>query len=58
MPPTLADLQPGDLIFYYPGVQHVAMYVGNGIIVQAANPSAGVDYGRWNSMPIVGAVRP
>lgn len=55
--PTLANLRPGDLIFYYAGPDHVALYVGNGIIVQAANPSAGLNYAEWNSMPITGAVR-
>lgn len=55
--PSLSDLKPGDLIFYYAGPDHVAMYVGNGIIVQAANPSAGLNYASWNSMPITGAVR-
>jgi peptidoglycan DL-endopeptidase CwlO len=33
-----SDLQPGDLL-YYNGIGHVAMYVGNGMIIDA--PSAG-----------------
>jgi cell wall-associated NlpC family hydrolase len=32
-------LQPGDLVFFYSPVSHVAMYIGNGNIVQA--PTAG-----------------
>ncbi|MFV2008513.1 MULTISPECIES: NlpC/P60 family protein [unclassified Micromonospora] len=33
------ELRPGDLIFYYSGLSHVGMYVGNGWIVHA--PQAG-----------------
>jgi cell wall-associated NlpC family hydrolase len=29
------DLQPGDLVFFYSPVSHVAMYIGNGQIVTA-----------------------
>jgi cell wall-associated NlpC family hydrolase len=56
--PDLQHLQPGDIIFYYAGNTHEALYVGNGIILQAANPEAGVDYAAYNSMPIYGAVNP
>ena len=35
-------LQPGDLVFYYQPISHVGMYIGNGMIVHAANPSTGV----------------
>lgn len=32
----LIDIQPGDLLFYgYNGDQHVAMYVGNGMMIEA-----------------------
>ena len=37
-----SDLQPGDLVFYYSPISHVGMYIGNGLIVHAANPGAGV----------------
>lgn len=30
------ELRPGDLIFYYSGLSHVGMYVGNGWIVHAS----------------------
>ena len=37
------SLQPGDLVFYGPGgSQHVAMYVGDGQVVQAGNYDTGV----------------
>ena len=33
------QMQPGDLIFFYDGPSHVGMYVGNGKMVHASNPS-------------------
>ncbi|MFZ2503881.1 MAG: NlpC/P60 family protein [Nocardioides sp.] len=51
-------LQPGDLVFYYSPISHVAMYIGNGLIVHAAHPGAGVRVAGLYSMPYVGAVRP
>ena len=43
------DLKPGDLIFYsyedngqFRNISHVAIYVGNGMMVHAANPERGV----------------
>ncbi|WP_232675764.1 C40 family peptidase [Nocardioides sp. R-C-SC26] len=53
-----SDLQPGDLVFYYSPISHVGMYIGNGLIAHAANPSAGVRVSDLYSMPYVGAVRP
>lgn len=53
-----SELQPGDLVFYYSPVSHVAMYIGNGMIVEARNPRAGVVVSPLHSMPYVGAVRP
>ena len=45
------ELQPGDLIFYsftsngrYQNISHVAVYVGNGKVVEALNESLGVVY--------------
>ena len=34
------------------------MYIGNGMIVNAENPSAGIQVTGLHSMPYVGAVRP
>ena len=51
-------LQPGDLVFYYSPISHVGMYIGNGLIVHAANPGTGVVVSGLYSMPYVGAVRP
>jgi cell wall-associated NlpC family hydrolase len=53
-----SDLQPGDLVFYYSPISHVGMYIGNGMIVNAENPSVGVKVTGLHSMPYVGAVRP
>ncbi|MBC2933469.1 C40 family peptidase [Nocardioides sp. zg-1228] len=53
-----SDLQPGDLVFYYSPISHVGMYIGNGMIVHAANPGTGVVVSGLHSMPYVGAVRP
>ncbi|MEP6816789.1 MAG: NlpC/P60 family protein [Marmoricola sp.] len=57
-PVSEADLKPGDLVFYYSPVHHVGMYIGNGMIVNAENPSAGVKVTGLHSMPYSGAVRP
>jgi cell wall-associated NlpC family hydrolase len=57
-PVSSSQLQPGDLVFYYSPVSHVGMYIGNGMIVNAENPSAGVKIAPVFSMPFSGAVRP
>ena len=53
-----SQLMPGDLVFYYSPISHVGMYIGNGLIVHAANPGAGVLVSDLHYMPYVGAVRP
>lgn len=55
---SASQLQPGDLVFYYSPISHVGMYIGNGMIVHAANPGTGVAVSGLYSMPYVGAVRP
>jgi cell wall-associated NlpC family hydrolase len=32
---SFENLQPGDLVFFYPSIHHVGMYVGNGMMIQA-----------------------
>lgn len=58
-PVSRDQLQPGDLIFYYSPIHHVAMYVGNGMMVHARNPRNGVVYQSVASYPAPysGAVR-
>jgi cell wall-associated NlpC family hydrolase len=57
-PVSQSQLQPGDLVFYYSPVSHVGIYIGDGKIVHAANPSTGVEVTAVFSMPYSGAVRP
>lgn len=52
-----SNLKPGDLVFYYSPVSHVAIYIGNGKIVDAANPRTGVRVASVDSMPFAGARR-
>ena len=52
------DLQPGDLVFFYGGISHVALYVGNGTIIHAPRPGTDVRYAKLSSMPFAGARRP
>jgi len=37
-----SELRPGDLIFWFNPVHHVAIYEGNGMMVHAVNPRVGV----------------
>jgi cell wall-associated NlpC family hydrolase len=53
-----SELQPGDLVFYYSPISHVGLYIGDGKIVNALNPGAGVQISGLHDMPYVGAVRP
>jgi len=56
-PVSLSNLQPGDLVFYYSGISHVGIYIGNGRIVHAANPRSGVTTASVTSMPFMGGRR-
>jgi cell wall-associated NlpC family hydrolase len=55
-----ANLMPGDLVFYgSPSIHHVGMYIGNGKMVHAPNPSKPVQVNDIDYMSgYVGAVRP
>ncbi|MGW3444760.1 NlpC/P60 family protein [Streptomyces sp. NPDC001076] len=37
---SLADAQPGDLVFFYGDVSHVGIYIGNGMMIHAPKPGA------------------
>ncbi|MEU2621194.1 NlpC/P60 family protein [Streptomyces sp. NPDC007157] len=37
---SLADAQPGDLVFFYDDVSHVGVYIGNGMMIHAPKPGA------------------
>ncbi|MEV6043160.1 C40 family peptidase [Streptomyces xanthochromogenes] len=53
-----ADLQPGDLVFFYDDVSHVGMYAGGGMMIHAPHSGAYVREESIYYMPIYGAVRP
>ena len=55
---TRAELQPGDLIFRYSPVSHVAMYVGGGMQVAATHTGSTVKLQSAFQGPIVGYSRP
>ncbi|MFG2265214.1 NlpC/P60 family protein [Streptomyces sp. NPDC048720] len=54
----LNRLRPGDLVVYFPGATHVALYVGGGRVVQAPRPGERVEVTPLASAPVLGAVRP
>lgn len=54
----LSRLRPGDLVVYYPGATHVAIYVGAGRVVQAPRPGRVVSVTPLAAEPVLGAVRP
>ncbi|WP_171117574.1 C40 family peptidase [Streptomyces sp. Z423-1] len=52
-----SELLPGDLVFFYSGISHVGLYVGNGQMIHAPNPSAPVRLAPLDEMPFAGATR-
>lgn len=55
---SLADIQPGDLVFYYgQSPSHVAIYIGNGQVVHASNPRNGIRTSGMHYMPLSGIRR-
>ncbi|MEU6554043.1 NlpC/P60 family protein [Streptomyces sp. NPDC046915] len=52
-----SELAPGDLVFFYSGISHVGIYVGNGQMIHAPNPSAPVRLAPIDEMPFAGATR-
>lgn len=53
-----SELAPGDLVYFYSPISHVAIYIGNGQMVDAPNPSKTVRILPLSYMPYVGATRP
>ncbi|MEU3501225.1 NlpC/P60 family protein [Streptomyces hundungensis] len=53
-----ADLEPGDLVFFYDDISHVGMYIGNGMMIHAPHSGAYVREESIYYMPIYGSVRP
>ncbi|WP_459612222.1 C40 family peptidase [Corynebacterium urogenitale] len=56
-PVSLDNLLPGDVISYYGGASHVAIYVGNGKVVHAVNSGTPVQVNDIHYMPVNNAVR-
>ncbi|WP_406725529.1 C40 family peptidase [Streptomyces sp. GD-15H] len=54
----LDELRPGDLVVYFPEATHVALYLGDGMVVQAPRPGARVKVSPIAANPVLGAVRP
>ncbi|MFJ7969576.1 NlpC/P60 family protein [Streptomyces sp. NPDC096324] len=54
----LDELRPGDLVIYFPEATHVALYLGDGMVVQAPRPGARIKVSPIAANPLLGAVRP
>lgn len=54
----VSAMQPGDLIIYFSGATHVAIYIGDGEIIHAPRPGRTVTIAPAGSMEILGVVRP
>ncbi|MFF8830113.1 NlpC/P60 family protein [Streptomyces sp. NPDC015131] len=54
----LRSLRPGDLVLYFPKATHVAIYLGDGLVIQAPRPGARVKVSPIAANPLLGAVRP
>lgn len=52
-----SELLPGDMVFFYSGITHVGLYIGNGQMIHAPNPSAPVRVAPIDEMPFAGATR-
>lgn len=52
-----SQLAPGDLVFFYSGVSHVGLYIGNGRMIHAPRPGAPVRIAPIDEMPFAGATR-
>ncbi|WKD58973.1 NlpC/P60 family protein [Corynebacterium caspium] len=57
MPVNKAELQPGDIVAFFPGATHVGMYIGEGKIVHASDYGIPVQVVSVDSMPFAGAAR-
>ncbi len=61
-PVSISQLQPGDLIFFESPIQHVVMYVGDGVVIEAPHTGDVVHLSRlddsWYVENFQSAVRP
>jgi cell wall-associated NlpC family hydrolase len=56
-PVSKANLQPGDLVFFYSPVSHVGLYIGNGQMVHASRAGKPVAVVSVDSMPSFAGAR-
>ncbi|MDO4685944.1 MAG: NlpC/P60 family protein [Corynebacterium sp.] len=56
-PVSREELQPGDVIGYFPGATHVGIYAGNGMLLHASDYGIPVQVVPMDSMPFYGARR-
>jgi len=53
-----ADAMPGDLLFFHNPIGHVAMYVGNGLMIDASMPGKPIAIHGFRWSKVVGVGRP
>ncbi|MEH0928676.1 C40 family peptidase [Micromonospora sp. CPCC 205558] len=53
-----ADARPGDLVFFFAGLSHVGLYLGNNQMVHAPRAGKPVQVSSINTMPVAGFRRP
>lgn len=51
-PVAMADIQPGDLVIYFPGATHVGMYAGDGLVLHAPTYGVPVKLEKVDAMPV------
>lgn len=51
---SVADLEPGDLVFYGSGISHVALYIGDGQIIHASTSATGIKISNYDYETPVG----
>jgi cell wall-associated NlpC family hydrolase len=57
-PVSRSELKPGDLVFYYSDLHHVALYIGGGKVVHAPHTGDHVRMAAVDRAPISGYRRP
>jgi cell wall-associated NlpC family hydrolase len=53
----MSAIEPGDLVIYYQGHDHIGLYIGDGKIIHAPHPGGQVRISPLNSMPVNMVVR-
>lgn len=55
---SVSEVLPGDIVVYYGGASHVALYIGGGKVVEAPRPGRSVRTAALDAQPVLGVVRP